>query len=240
MSPETYELLIVASSEAGSTLEIISTFSKFNIELNKAYVYYYPEHNRRVFGAFCDFSNAKIKIDLFSKELKKLPSVVRVEYNSSKDRMFDTFFFPLTLMDKHRVILMRVDPLLNMEKSLIDRMGSAGSAIMFDEGVRYAMGTVGQYKGALSGESAEILLRNVRDGLIATGWGLFDFKETEKGYLVSIKHPPKLENGGMAENRFTVGVIVGIIQALYGGSWSVFRSHYDPSEDTLTCGLKKA
>jgi len=240
MPPETYEFLIVAKNEAGSTLEIISTFSKFDIELSKAYVYNYREPNRRVFGAFCDFSKAKIEIVPFSEELKKLPSVVRVEFDSSKNRMFDRFFFPIMLMDKHRAVLMRVDSLLNMEKNLTERMGSAGSAIMFDEGVSYAEQTVGHYREILPSQGIEVVLRNITDGLIATGWGFFDFKETEKGYFVSIRHPPRLENGEMAENRFILGLTAGIFQALFGGSWSIFRSHYDPSEDVLNCGLKKA
>lgn len=235
--PAIYEFVIVARNEAVSMSEILSVFSKFNVDPIKIYVDTYPEEDARLLNTFCDFSNAKTIAELFSNELRKLHSVIGVEFDGAKNRMFDRFFFPLVIGSR-RGILIRMDPLLNIEKRLEKRMGSGGLAIMFDEGVSYALETMEEYKAALPGADNSTLLQNVVDGLRVTGYGLFEFKKMENSYTVSIKHPPRFTNGAVSENKFTTGIVAGIMQSLFGGKWSVLRSHYDDQEDTMILVLK--
>ena len=70
------------------------------------------------------------------------------------------------------------------------------------------------YNVALLRAEAAVLLRNIVDGLRAAGWWLFEFNKNEQGFFVTVKHPPKLDNGEMAENRFVMGVAAGILESL--------------------------
>jgi hypothetical protein len=233
-----YEFLIVARSGCDASIEIMGAFSNFHVWLSQAYVNDDPSADRLIMGTFCDFSKAIVSAEGFSKEIKKLKSVIEVEFIDTENRLFDKYFFPLVIMDRFRAIVMRVDPLLKVEERLMKNMGSGGAAIMFDEGKTYALETVENYKALLSNAEPDLLIQNIVDGLRSTGWGLFSFRKNEEGFYVRVEHPPKLESGEMAENRFIMGVIAGILESVYEGEWSVISSHYNKEEDALSCNLR--
>jgi hypothetical protein len=133
---------------------------------------------------------------------------------------------------------MRLDPLLNIENRLDQELGSAGSAIMFREGEGYAVETLNQYRQVLGSVSQESLLDNVKDGLRATGWGIFDFKTTKDGYEVAVQEAPLIK--GMPEpSRFLCGIIAGIVESVYAVKVKVDQSTVDSKSGRVLVRLSK-
>lgn len=231
-----HEFLIVGEKE--TTSDIFSLFSRFSIDVVRMEIEEEPISNRFLFSGFCSIARSNVTADVFSGELKKLRRVERVEFQNAEDAVFARFFFPLYVTNDSRGILMRMDPLLKIEQHLLQVLGSAGAAIMFDEGKTYAVETVEIIKKALPDANPSILLRNIVDALRATGWGLFTFKQNEEGFYVTVEHPPRLKSGGMEENKFVAGVTVGILVSLYGNELSVISSQYKVQEDLLAYKLK--
>ena len=139
---------------------------------------------------------------------------------------------------RERVIIMRLSPLLNIERRLHEELGSAGSEIMFNEGEGYAIETIGQYRTVLGSVSTEVLLENVTDGLRATGWGLFEFKESKEGYEVTVRDAPML--GSTTEpSRFLCGIIAGILETVLSVKIKVVESTVEPKSGRVFVRLSK-
>ena len=89
---------------------------------------------------------------------------------------------------------------MNVEKRLVEKMGSTGEWIMYDEGREYAAEAMTQYKKLFGNSSSnESILLNTSDGLRATGWGIFEFHRNEEGFFVTVRHPPRIEGRGAAQ-----------------------------------------
>jgi hypothetical protein len=134
---------------------------------------------------------------------------------------------------------MRTEPLLEVEKHLVEVLGSAGDTVMFVEGKTYASKTWMHLKNALPNASHEELLQNVMDGLRATGWGLFEFRSEQNLFHVSIRNPPKLENLKTSQSLFVRGIAVGTVESLYGVKVAVRDASYDNQSDTVRLTLEK-
>ena len=188
---------------------------------------------------FCEFSRADCTVEAFEDELKCLPFVIRAHSADMTGKYFDRFFFPLSIMNNNRIILMRTKPLLRIEKSLVDNLGSGGAALMFQEGRVYAEETINQYRKMMPNLSSDEFLENMKDGLRVTGWGLFKFRRTRDGFEVTVIDPPLLEDSQYMENRFYYGVTARILEILYGGTLTVASSYLDAKNRRLTFNLEQ-
>lgn len=234
-----FELLIVTRDQVGATSKITGEIARHNIDILSINGANDADIERFVLTIFCDFAKADCKVEQIVGELRKFPFVTKAEYVNAKSRLFDRFHFPIRIMDKHRAILMRVDPLLRVQKHLQEHLGSAGESIMFEEGQSYARETWLQYKKAVPNANHEEILENVKDGLRATGWGLFEFQETQNAFQVTIRNPPRLEDNERFQSRFLYGITASVIEALYEFKVKVDSANYDKQSDILTLTLEK-
>ena len=152
--------------------------------------------------------------------------------------MFDKFLFPVVIQGKNRVLIMRLSPLLNIEKRLTDELGSAGGAIMFREGEGYAAETLRQYRAALGNVRAELLLETVKDGLRATGWGLFEFRAMRDGYEATVDEAPLLE-GSTEPSRFLCGIVAGIVESVFSVRVKIVQSTVDSRTQRVSVRMSK-
>jgi hypothetical protein len=239
-----FEFLIEGRDEIGALESILRAFSKhkINIRTISAGPGQQVEGKRGnlfVTSAFCDFSKADCTIELLLGELRNLPFVRNALSADMTGRLFDRFLFPMKIMGEHRVILFRVEPLLNIEKHLVERMGSGGAAMMFEEGRSYAEEVIAQYKKALPDLEAEALLDSIKDGLRATGWGIFSFRRASEGFEVTVTDPPLIEGSEYKENRFFYGVTARILESLYGGELVLSGSNLDLKNRKLVFRLRR-
>ncbi len=191
--------------------------------------------------AFCDMSKADCTTDIIVSELRSLSFVRKVLFADMKGRLFDRFLFPTMIMNKNRVILMRVEALLKIEKFLMDEIGSGGAGMMFNEGKIYGGEVVKQYRLALPNSTTEVLVENILDGLRATGWGLFQFRKVEDGFEVTVNDAPILDaDSNYRENRFYYGAGAKILEDLYGKQLVLEKSSFDLKNKKLTFKLRQA
>jgi hypothetical protein len=233
-----YEFLVVWQHEAGSMERILGVFSKHGVRVLMTHSQLDEETEAAVGTYYCDLARADQPVESLRNEIKALGFVRSVEYISTESTLFDRFLFPVMIWGRNRVLIMRLSPLLNIEKRLSEELGSAGSAIMFREGEGYAAETLGQYRAVLGSVSAESLLENVKDGLRATGWGLFEFKQTKEGYEVSVRETMLLE-GTTEPSRFLCGIVAGIVESIYAIKVKVVESTVDPKSGRVHLRLAK-
>ncbi len=233
-----FEFLVVWDHELPSLPRILEVFSKHKAKVILAHSQVEESTGKVVGTFFYDLSLADRDADGIRKEIKGLSFVRDVEVASTEHSLFDKFLFPITVWGRHRVLVMRLTPLLNIESRLKRELGSAGLAIMFREGEGYATETCNQYRQVLGTVSQESLLENISDGLRATGWGVFDFKTTKQGYDVTVDDAPTIE-GTTEPSRFLCGVIAGIVESVYAIKVKVGESAVDPKSGRASVRLSK-
>lgn len=233
-----YEFLVVWKYELGSMARVTETFAEHHAKVLLTHSQLDEESDEVVATFYCDLVRADAPVEAVKRDIAGLPFVRGVEYVSTESSLFDKFLFPVTIWGRNRVLVMRLSPLLNIEKRLDQELGSAGGAIMFREGEAYATETLGQYRAALGPVRPEVLLENVKDGLRATGWGLFEFRQTREGYDVGIKETVVPE-GATEPSRFLCGIVAGIVESVHGVKVKVVDSRVDPKTGTASVRLSK-
>ncbi len=233
-----YEFLVVWNHEIGSLSKILQVFSTHKAMVMVTHSQLDVPTGTAVGTCYCDMTMADQTVEGVRKAIKELRFVQSVDYASAEQSLFDKFFFPVTVWGRERVVIMRLDPLLNIERRLAEELGSAGSAIMFREGEGYSTETIGQYRRALGNVSPETLLENVKDGLRATGWGLFEFTESKDGYEVTVRDAPRFSDKSEA-SRFLCGVIAGILESVLSVRMKIVESTVEPKSGRVFVRLSK-
>ena len=237
---DVFEFLIVTKDQIGVTSKITGEFALHNVDILTIDGANDPTTGQFVLSLFCDLSKANCTAKSITDAIREFPFVTKADYVTAKGRLFDSFHFPLRIMNKHRALIIRADPLLEVEKHLVEVLGSAGDTVMFVEGKTYASKTWMHLKNALPNASHEELLQNVMDGLRATGWGLFEFRSEQNLFHVSIRNPPKLENLKTSQSLFVRGIAVGTVESLHGVKVTVRDASYDDKSDTVQLTLENS
>lgn len=230
------EFAIFVRDEIGVFAAVSQVFAKHNIKVREIFSNELEDNElgySQICGFFCDFSAANCTIEQVESDLRAISAVVDVQEYDMKDKIWDRFFFPTSVNGK-RIVMMRLEPLLRIERNLIERLGTAGAAIMFNEGEVYANETFEDYKRILPNVSSERLLQCAVDGLRATGWGIVEFEKLSAGYEVRITDPPILNDPEYNENRFLYGLVTRTLELIYGISFFLSESGYDEKSKLLT------
>jgi hypothetical protein len=236
-----FEFLVYGIDKPGTFIRIVEVYSRHGIDIRS--ISASPDQGDESFfvsTAFCDMSKADCTTDTVVAELRSLSFVRKVLFADMKGRLFDRFLFPTMIMNKNRVILMRVEALLKIEKFLMDEIGSGGAGMMYNEGKIYGGEVVKQYQLALPNATVEVLVENILDGLRATGWGLFQFRKVEDGFEVTVNDAPILDASNYRENRFYYGAAAKILEELYGKELVLEKSSFDLKNKKLTFKLRQA
>ena len=108
---------------------------------------------------------------------------------------------------------------------------------MFQEGIAYAHQTTAQQKSMFPSVDPDVLLQNNFEGLRATGWGIFEHVKSENSFEISVRQLPfhsiREEGKESFQSYLFNGIMVGMLEKLYGKAYKVSESRYDRSKDTL-------
>jgi predicted amino acid-binding ACT domain protein len=231
-----FEFAIVAEDKIGAFSSLVQVFTKHRIDIQSISANKMKEPNTKtmhfVAGLFCDLTVSDVAVEEVQSELKSLPFVIEVQSCDMKQWIWDRYFFPTNLAQS-RIIMIRVEPLLRIERNLIQRLGTGGAAIMYREGEVYAEETFHEYKSMLPKANKERLLQCLVDGLRATGWGIVEFKKLLSGYQVTIKDPPMLKEIDYKENRFLYGAAGRTLELIFDDHVSLAESSFDEKNSIL-------
>jgi hypothetical protein len=238
------QFLIIGRVREGAPADLATTMAGHGARLLPSGGFKTYEPGRFVWTTFVDFSRSTSSVERVLRDIQKLGFVTYAEARPMADRVFDNFVFPVTILGSHRAVVLRTEPLLRIERRLMEALGPSGEAIMFDAGADYGTETARRYAEALPGASPAMLLASIRSDLRATGWGLFEFElsalHDSSEAEVAIREPPNSVMPGIGETPFVNGIAVGVTQSLTGIQTRVAWTKYDPVSRTLTVKLAAA
>ncbi|MDG6994589.1 MAG: hypothetical protein JRN52_01590 [Nitrososphaerota archaeon] len=235
-----YELFVLGKTRRGALKEITSAIELHQIDITSNFRYQvYPSGEFVVVG-FLEFRDTSAPPDLLVSEIRRLPFVTRAEIARPHQSIFERYLFPVTIMDKHRVIVFRIEPLLQIEKRLEEFLGTAGSTIMFEMGRSYGLAIVKTYRKDMPLIEGDVLMKRILSGARVTGWGLFEFTAFENDRIdASIFEPPTAVDPSVGKSWFTYGLVAGLIEGTYGVKVGVVADSYDAESRTLRLKLSR-
>lgn len=241
-SGKVYEFMAIGRDEPGTLSKLNGVLNAHRVKVVSAGGYSVPEPGSFVWSGFADYSVSQFKVEQTLEEIRKLDFVFQCQAIQITDVLFDKFLFPVTILGKSRVIIVRAEPFIGVEQRLIKAFGSAGATIMFDEGRQYCLEVFPQYLKMLPGATPEVILKNAVAGLRTTGWGIFEFDVSRLlvhgQATVAIREPPFSGIAGVKESYFTNGLACGAIETIFNAKVRVETSRYDEKTRTLYLTLK--
>ena len=135
-------------------------------------------------------------------------------------------------------MIMSVEPLLGVETRLLENFGTAGAALMFEEGRQYAIESLRQLRRVLPGAEPKEFLALVVSWLRTTGWGLFEFDsskfETIGVVWAKVGEPPNAVVSGLRLSNFLNGATAGVIESVFGTPVRLLGGHYKEQTKKLS------
>jgi len=227
------EFMIVCRNEIGALTAISGIFAKHDLNIEVTYGHADREGNSYLLVLYADFSDASSTIDQVVKELKDLMVVHQVEVDSDVRRRFDNFLYPIVNVDEDRAVIMGLNALIKLEQILFEKIGSGGSAFLFQMGKDYSIENFKILKSNSFGEDSDSQLRNLCDFLKTSGWGVFETRKISSGFDVSIIDPQLLDGHTFVDTRFIYGMLAGALQSIYGDEFYVLETRYDTRTNSI-------
>ncbi len=234
--PKRYAFLISGTEgkRISAHAQVLGLFLKHRVRIISHWGYQEESRHEFVLCLNCDMSAADITPDGLVLELRLLKSVQNARFIQMKTRLFDGFFFPLTLLDNRALVLDSQFTFLIEQELKTPELKQA----LVEAGRIYALDIVRQIREKFPNDTSDSVLReNILDYFKAAGFGRFSVLEDERSAQVIIRDPPISQKGEASGNHFIHGIVIGLVEVLQGRETSVVEDLYDPKTGRLFIAL---
>lgn len=237
--PNDYELLIVGNNGHGeSQPKVLEVLINHGAKLLSAMTYLDSSRTTFTMALCADLSNLDCTVDSLQIRIRKLKFVNTAISSSMKGLLFSSLPFPLTLLDKYRIVAVGSSRMMELVKRLGEAMGTAGRKALTEEGRTFALDILSEIRNSLPEPSNEALIENAKAFLRATGWGAFNFDIRNRIGRVTVVYPPTFNGEVVSGVDFIDGIAEAICELLNGGTrMAVYRETYDKFNLTLSLNL---
>jgi hypothetical protein len=162
--------------------------------------------------------------------LKEEDFVLEARSQKLEKVYFERFAFPLTSGGHRRVMVLDAFGWTRLVKNLLGRFGSAGQAMLHDEGVAFGQETAERLLKRLPSPEPAQVLDNLEALVKASGLGLVEISEVDGGerFRVSITESILRQgDGAKLTDDFLAGVVRGAIGRTYGGEYWVNGTRFE-------------
>ncbi len=232
------EYMITCRNEIGALSAISGIFAKHDLNIEVTYGHAERQGSNYLLILYADFANASCTVEQTVKELKELLVVHQVEVDADARQRFDNFLYPVINVDEDRAVIMGLNALIKLEQTLCERIGSGGSAFLFEMGKNYSIENFKILKANFFAQDPDSQLRNLGDFLKASGWGIFDIKRVPGGFDVMISDPQLLDGHTFVDTRFMYGMLAGALQSIFGEAFFVLETRYDTRANFILVKLR--
>ena len=235
-SVKSYSFLVWGRDDRAIQVQVLTSLYRHGAKI-LSFIGYADEKTREfTLNVSCDLAAADVTPDDFVIELRRMKSVKNAVSTPLKNKIFDGFMFPLTLMYSNRVIAVNSTlPFWIQERLTSDEDKDA----LRDVGKKYALDIVRQVKERLGVNApASIIQDNVRGYLKGSGWGSFVWESETSFERVTITDPPT-SNGIAANNQFLHGMASGLVEAFKNRTFGLAEEVYNKDTRSLSLMLSE-
>lgn len=233
-----FEFAIYAQDRVGVLEDLVRVFSQHRVDIKSVSAEQVSSSSKGfVASLFCDLSFSGCLVEKLEWDLRHLDGVISVRSASTKGKLWGEFSFPIKLSNEKRVVILRVEPMLQIERNLIRKMGSAGASMMFNEGEVYAEEVLREYRKIFPNASKDQMLQVLQAEMRATGCGILDISIAKDGFEVALLDPPISKEADYTENRFMYGVVARMLELIFLCKLRLTSSSFDRSSRVLSFRL---
>jgi len=232
-----FAFLIGGRHEGAVLSQVLHAFRIHGVTINSFRAFNDKENREFAICITSDFSNGNLSPENIAIELRMMKFIRDVYVVPLKNRIFDGFLFPLTIMYSDRVVAMDSGLLFKMQERF---SSEEGNRILEELGSDYILEIFQRLNGKLGKKMAVVeVQKNVLGYLKAAGWGAFKCVPENDGFKIVIRDPPTSMSGDASNNHFLRGVLAGLVESFYGSDLRVVEEAYDPVSRTLTTLLSQ-
>lgn len=231
-----YAFLVYGRDERGIQVQILNTLNKRGARIISHNGYADEKNREFTLCVSCDLGEVSVTPDDLVIELRRMKQVRNAMAICLKNRLFDGFMFPLTMLITGRVIALDS----NIPFLIQDRLNTEEARIgLRDVGHDYAIDVIRQVREKLSsGYPEELIQENVRGYLKAAGWGSFTWESETSFERITVVDPP-IFSGKAIGNYFLHGIASGLLESFRKKKFSLAEEVYNQDTRSLTLMLSE-
>lgn len=232
--PNDFAFLICGRKDGVLLSLVLNAFRRHGVSINSFKSFGDKRNKEFAISISADFSEANVSPDNLVFELRRISLVIDVRCVSLKNKFFDGFLFPLTLILSNRVVA--IDSSFPFQ--LQDKLSSIEekSSVLEDLGRNYVLMVIGRVKRRAGGNS---IRDNVLGYLKASGWGSFQITRHCEAYEVIIEDPLTSPDGEAKGNNFLHGIVDGLVESSAVSKYRVSEENYDKVSRRLSMVLTR-
>ncbi len=235
-NPRSYAFLVYGRDERGIQAQILGILHKRGARIISQNGYVDDRSKEFTLCVSCDLGEVSVTPDDLVIELRRMKLVRNAMAICLKNRMFDGFLFPLTILMTGRVVAVDSSVPFMIQDRLNTEESRAG---LRDVGRDFALGIVKQIRDKMSpGFQEDAIQENVRGYLKAAGWGSFGWESETSFERVTITDPPSY-SGKAVGNYFLHGMASGLLEAFRRKKFSLVEEVYNQDTRSLTLMLSE-
>ncbi len=235
-TPRSYAFLVYGREDRGIQVQILNTLLKRGARIVSQTGYVDEKNREFTLCISCDLGEVSVTPDDLIIELRRMKQVRNANAICLKNRMFDGFLFPQTILLTNRVV--SIDS--NITFLIQERLNSEESKVALrDVGRNYALDVVKQVRTKMSpGFSEDAIQENVRGYLKAAGWGSFTW-ESETTFERIVVIDPPIFSGKAVGNYFLHGMAAGLVESFRKKKFMLAEEVYSQDTRSLTLMLSE-
>jgi len=235
-TPRSYAFLVYGRDDRGIQVQILNSLLKRGARLLSQTGYVDEKSREFTLCISCDLGEVSVTPDDLVIELRRMKQVRNAVAICLKNRMFDGFLFPLTILLTNRVV--SIDS--NITFLIQERLNSEESKVVLrDVGRSYALDVVKQVRTKMAtGFPEDAIQENVRGYLKAAGWGSFSWESETTFERVVVIDPP-IFSGKAVGNYFLHGMAAGLVESFRKKKFMLAEEVYSQDTRSLTLMLSE-
>jgi hypothetical protein len=237
--PHIYEVFLRVKSRPGVLGRIDSLLGSMNIDLLGAHGQVH-ESGEATIILYADLGKATTSLEEALARLREEEPVLEVSAKPNEPIFFEHFYFPLTSGGRFPVFVISVDSWLTFEEELLKRFGTPAEALLHEIGRSIGRAAVRKMRKRPMGTpiTTSVLHANFVEMFRAFGLGLLEIIKKDASYEVSIREPLMSYRETQVIDSFSVGLVTGALEEIYGGTLAVRNLSYRRDERTLAFTLQ--
>lgn len=231
-----YAFLVYGRDERGIQAQILAILHRRGARIISQSGYTDERNREFTVCVSCDLGEVNVTPDDLVIELRRTKQVRNAMAICLKNRMFDGFLFPLTILMTNRVVAIDSSFCFQIQERLNSEESKFG---LRDVGHDLALDVVKQVRERLpSGFSEEFVQENVKGYLKSAGWGSFAWESETSFERVTVVDPPTYA-GKAVGNYFLHGIAAGLLEAFRKKKFALAEEVYNQETRSLTLMLSE-
>ncbi len=226
---DVYEFYVRARSHPSVLGSISGVFGRRNVDILGCHSTVSDDRSIGEIIFYVELAHATVRAEEMLEELQKEVDVLEAKMAPKNRRYLEEMSFPPTVDGKYRAIIFPTDWWVSLAEMMCERYGSAGSALLHEEGLSAGKSIVDRFRDRVPDSDRPLFRENLCLASQAAGLGLVKIEPTDgprgrnASFHVVLRDGPwgERKEHSPKEGQFLVGFLRGAMEKIHEKEYSV-------------------